>query len=207
MTKARWGNTPANVVWLFVYQSLEDKLTTNWICRTSWVDPNLKKDFRPQPFNTGEFVKDIELDWNKNYQFRKDWYRMNTAEKEESLENIDNALSFLEPIMEKARTLSDTYESKTLQPQIYIKEMQALIEDVENLLIKAGDWPFPTFECKELDSEVQNLISFAHNVVLPFSGEGLKIWDETQRVAMVRRNLKEFFKLLPIVFHKRKQLT
>ena len=207
MTRERWNNLPANVVWLFVYQSLEDKLTTNWIYRSSWVDPNLKKDFRPPSFNTGEFIKEIELDWNKNYHFRKDWYRKHTAEKEKSLENIDNALSILEPIMKKARILSDAFELKTLQPQIYIKEMQALIENVEDLLIKAGDWPFPTLECKKLDDEVQKLISFSHNAVLPFSGEGLKIWDKTQRGLMVKENLKEFFKLLPIILYKRKQLN
>jgi len=207
LTKASWGNAPANVVWLFVYQSLQDTLTTNWICRSSWIDPNLKKDFCPQPFNTGEFIKDIELDWNKNYQFRKEWYRKHTAEKEKCLENIDSALSFLKPTMEKAKTLVDAYESKTLQSGNYIKEMQALLEDVESLLIKAGDWPFPTLECNDLDGEVQNLISFAHNVVLPFSIKGLNIWGEAQRAVMVKRNLKEFFNLLPIVFHKRKKLT
>jgi hypothetical protein len=207
MTRERWDNLPANIVWLFVYKFLEDYLTTNWICRSSWIDPNLKKDFRPHSFNTGEFIKDIELDWNKNYQFKKDWYREHTAEKDKSLENIDNALSILEPIMEKVRNFSDAYELKTLQHQIYIKEMQALMKNVENLLISSGDWPFSTLECKDLDDEVQKLITLSYNAVMPYSGEGLKLWDENQRVAMVKQNLKDFFKLLPIVLYKRKQLN
>ena len=47
MLKSIFEDAPASIVWLFVYQSLEDVSKNTWISKSQWIDPNLEKDYQP----------------------------------------------------------------------------------------------------------------------------------------------------------------
>jgi ABC-type uncharacterized transport system substrate-binding protein len=82
LVKQRWGEKPAQVVWLYVYESLKDVPQANWICRTSWIDKNLDKFFKPAKLVGNDEINGIEIEWNENYQEFKRFYEKRTTTKE-----------------------------------------------------------------------------------------------------------------------------
>jgi hypothetical protein len=207
LVKSRWQNTQANVVWLYIYQSLEDHTTTNWICRTLWIDPRLDDNYRPFAFNSGQLIEDIEVDWNDNFDSFKKWYEDHRADKGQFLDIIDDALKKVHSIMVKIKKITDDYETKNLGSEEYISIMKSFISPLNDLMHKSSDWPFPPFECKSLDSQAQSLISHAHNVSIPFSDQGLNTWEESNRMWIVKKDINNFFELYPNVEFLRKNIT
>jgi len=55
LTQDAWRGKKANVVWLFVFPSLEDEKNTNWLCSSQWIDPSLD-DGRSAPFGGAFFT-------------------------------------------------------------------------------------------------------------------------------------------------------
>lgn len=63
----KWGNTPAHVVWLYIYKDQEDIKNVNWICMSEFIDPNLEKNMRPNSLNGDDKIDGIEIEWNLEY--------------------------------------------------------------------------------------------------------------------------------------------
>jgi hypothetical protein len=70
LVKARWAGTPAHVVWLFIYASLEDVANVNWICRSQWISETLDSKFAPLKLDGNDEVDRIVIDWNEEYEER-----------------------------------------------------------------------------------------------------------------------------------------
>jgi hypothetical protein len=74
-TKNWWKETPAHVVWLYIDTKANftvNKMKTNWLCRTSWIDMEAIDIVRPEKLGGNDFVDDIEIFWN--YDLNKNLY-------------------------------------------------------------------------------------------------------------------------------------
>ncbi len=46
LVKRRWGDSDAQVVWTFIYPSMDDHANNNPVCRGLWINPSLPQDAR-----------------------------------------------------------------------------------------------------------------------------------------------------------------
>lgn len=60
--KERWAGETAQVVWLYVAKSEEDAGNARWVCRTQWIDPDLK-EYRPIEMEGHERHGDLIIRW------------------------------------------------------------------------------------------------------------------------------------------------
>ena len=98
--KARWGKLPANVVWLYIAYDLNDINNSNWVCHTSWIDPNLTESMRPIPLSGTEEINGIEISWNESYKTYKDFYEDHSASKENAIKGIRRILKEMKYLAE-----------------------------------------------------------------------------------------------------------
>ena len=108
--KARWGKTPAHVIWLFIAYDPEDIQSANWVCRTCWIDPSLPKDMRPLDLKGNEKIGDIEVLWNDDYKSHKNFFKNYFGTKEEVLEAINPILSKMVELARKAIAYFEKYK-------------------------------------------------------------------------------------------------
>jgi hypothetical protein len=70
-----------------------------------------------------------------------------------------------------------------------------IVEPVLTELYHAsGDIGLPPFECEDLDQAFQDVMAFAHDIVLPFSERGLITWPEKNRKYLVRDAIKDYLR-------------
>lgn len=190
--KKRWVNTPAHVIWLFVYPSFEDVKSTNWICRTQWISQELAPEFAPMKLSGEESSEHIIVDWNTHYEFMSQYSHDNRLTKEDYLEQMERMLESTKKLIEQAIDLTNKYTNSQLSEQRYIQKMQKLEKPLTDLFFQAGDIGFASTECTDLDDIFQSLIGRAHDIALYFSEKGLETWEGKNRDFLVRSTLKEY---------------
>lgn len=194
MTLTRWVDSPARVVSLFIYQSVEDVRDANWICRSQWVDPGLPAPFQPLPLKGKQIGDGIVVDWSKSYNALRQFYKEQTLSKEDYIRQITTFFRQIHVQIEKAMQLTDGLENNSITSEQYIKEMSSLELIITPIYMKATDMGIAPFECKDVNSRFKSLISFGHNIVLPFSERGLKTWKEQNRKYIVRNAIQDYQK-------------
>lgn len=103
--EAIWQNSPAHVVWLYIAHDLDDINNSNWICRTLWIDQNLREDMRPMKTEGHERIDDIEIYWNDEYQILKDFHEKHKGSKEEYLKLVNVILFNMRQFAEQGISL------------------------------------------------------------------------------------------------------
>ena len=102
--KARFGKNIANVVWLYFAFDLDDINNSNWVCRTSWIDPNLDESMKPLALSKSEQFDGIEISWNENYKTHKGFLEGHAGSKEELIEATEALLAWARELSEFAIT-------------------------------------------------------------------------------------------------------
>lgn len=185
LVKARWAGTPAHVVWLFIYASMEDIANANWICSSQWISETLDPKFAPLKLDGNDEVDRIVIDWNEEYEERAKIFRDSTVKKEEYLENTEAIRERTEEIALEIIELTKKLETGELVNEDYVSHMKALEPELTDLYSASGNIGLPPVECVDLDDAFQGMMVFAHNMVLPFSERGLKTWTEEKRISLV----------------------
>ena len=191
--KARWGRTPAHVIWLFIAYDLEDIQNANWICRTCWVDPSLPENMRPRSLNGNERLGDIEIFWNDEYQSYKDSFESHFGTKEEVLEAIRPILDEMIELANEAINYFEKYRRKEISEDKFILKMQEMEPRVTELYHQSGNIPIPPEDCKEYDQACQNLFATIHDMFLYYSKKGLETWPKENRDWLMRDTIKRFY--------------
>lgn len=192
LVKARWAGTPAHVVWLFVYASLDDVDNANWICRTQWISETLGPEFAPLKLIGNDVVDQIVIDWNDEYLQKAKTYQALTIKKEKYLDEMDSILKRTKEVVAKAIELTEKQETGQLAYDDYVSHMNIIEPTLTKLYFASGDIGLPPVECKDLDQAFQGMMAFAHNIVLPFSQRGLATWPEKNRKYLVREAIKGY---------------
>lgn len=66
-----------------------------------------------------------------------------------------------------------------------LSEIEKLYEDISNMGL-------PPYECRKADNFLQGSVILLHNVLLPFSDDGLVKWNKERRDYLVDDNLKKY---------------
>ena len=192
LTQNTWRGKKADVVWLFVFPSLEDEKNTNWLCRSQWIDSSLDERFQPARMNGISIGEDLVIDWSENYQIMAKWRNSVTLSKEEFLRHIEGILSSIKKFANDGIQLTDTYHKKEITATEYVERMKVLQPKINTLYFRGTEVGGAPLECKDFSEKFQSLIALADNIVLPFSETGLKTWADKNRDFLVRDAIKQY---------------
>lgn len=190
--RSRFRNKSADVVWLFVYLSAEDVPHANWICRSLWISENLPDSAAPSKLKGEHIGGRIILDWSSRYESTAEFIRINTVTKEELRNAINGIMGQVEPLIQTAIDDTDSYETRHLPRQAYLKRMQEFEQSISELHWQAQNIGLAPPECHDLSVTFQSLMASAHDISLPFSERGLKKWKEEGRSSIVRSAMKDY---------------
>jgi len=192
--KVRWAGTPAHVVWLFVYASIDDSVNANWICRTQCISETLAPKFAPLKLSGNEAIDQIVIDWNDTYLQKAKMYQAFTIKKEKYLDEMVPIKKRTKDIVAKAIELTEEQETGQLAYDYYVSQIKIIEPTLTKLYFASGDIGLPPVECKDLDQAFQGMMAFAHNIVLPFSEGGLAMWPKKNRKYLVRDAIKGYLR-------------
>jgi hypothetical protein len=173
--KARWGETKANVVWLYVAYSLEDIQAYNWICRSSWIDPNLPRNVSPRPLgDQAEKYKGVEILWNDMYKAHKSWYEGNRGDKASVVEKHRSLIRSVYRIANQAIKEFELFNTVKITEDELIAHIQRLLPEIENLYQESETTQFPPVECKDYVDACRQVYANIHNLTIWFSPKWIK---------------------------------
>jgi hypothetical protein len=191
--KARWGNTLAHVVWLFIAYDLEDIQNANWICRTYWIDPSLPESMRPLGLNGNEKLEDIEVFWNDDYKSHKNFLESLFGTKEEVLESIQPILNEMVELAKQAIEHFKEYRCRNISEEELISKMQKTEPTVTELYLQSGNIPMPPEDCKDYGQACQNIFATIHDMFLYYSKRGLETWPKSNRDWLMQGTIERFY--------------
>jgi hypothetical protein len=201
-----WKGKPANIVWLFVYPSLEDIKNDNWICRTEWIDPNLKKEFQPLKMNGMAIGEDLSIDWSSYYEEFSNYYKNNLISKEEFLNTVMPILTATKNIIEGIRQLSTQYFNNRISENNFLNQMEKYESKISELYKIASSVCGTPLECKDFSDKFQSLMTTASNIVLPFSEKGLETWEKKNRECLLKLYIEDYVNRLPKLSYEYEKL-
>ena len=192
--EAHWADTPAHVVWLYIAYDLEDLRRANWVCRSQWIDPALDPTMRPFAMKGDEQLDEIEISWNDNYAFMKDFVRSVSAPKGEVLTKLRPILRRMLELGDMAVGLFSRYAQGDLSDAAFTRRMEALQPAVAELYHQSGDLPMPPDDVKDYDEVCHSVFAFVDNLYLPFSELGRGKWNTAQRDGLLKVSIKGYLK-------------
>jgi Domain of unknown function (DUF4365) len=184
------------VIWLFLYLSIDDLSSTNWICRTQWISKNLSPKFSPIKLD-GEYIDDdIIVEWNKGYGELATIFDSYKLRKEDYLDEINCILSSTKILVHKSTELTAIFNRDRIAETNYLELMLQLEIEIAKLYRQATSIGLAPTECRDLNQRFQGIMAFAHNIVLPFSTRGLETWNKTNRSFLVDQAINDYQKEL-----------
>ncbi len=196
LVKQHWKGKNAQVVWLHLYLSLDDLDNTNWICQTQWIDKNLESKFAPTQIEGEDLGNGIILKWKDEYEEISTIFDSFKITKEDFLEKLDKILLPTKDIVEQLILLTEEYKRDEVEENCYINSMKKLEVTLTELYFKATDIDLAPSECADLSQQFQNVMAIAHNIVLPFSENGLKTWEKLNINRLIDSSINDYHKEL-----------
>jgi len=190
--KARWGKSPAHVVWLYIAYDQNDVKNANWVCRTSFIDQTLDESMRPLGLQGDEKVGAIDIKWNSDYKVRKDFLESHSGTKDEFLEHLIPILKEMRDLAEKGIMLFSAFKSEKISEDGLINRLQEIEPRVSSLYYLSGNIPIPPDDCNDYDQAAQNLFATIHNIFMYYSETGLKTWPKKNREWLMQNTIKRF---------------
>ncbi|WP_293156145.1 MULTISPECIES: DUF4365 domain-containing protein [unclassified Microcoleus] len=194
--KLLWQGKEAQVIWLFLYLSLEDVSSANWICRTQWISKNLSPKFSPIKLDGEQIDDEMVIDLNKSYGELATIFDSFKVTKEDYLDSMNCILSNTKLIVNQTIEFTDMFNRKQLIEANYLDRMSQLYPEIEKLYLQVDRIGSAPTECSDLSQRFQGVMAFAHNIVLPFSEKGLEIWERSNRNYLVDQAIKNYQKEL-----------
>lgn len=191
-TKARWGATPAHVVWLFVGFDIDDIANNNWVCRTCWIDVCLPKEMRPSGLKGNDQIDDIQIAWNDQYEGMKSFVDEHQSDKGEFLEHLRPIKERMITLGAKATQLFRRYQQEVITENALVSQLQILEKDADALYKESSNLTIPPLDCKDYDQVCQNLFATVHNMFLLYSQRGLKTWPKSNREWLFQDTVKRY---------------
>jgi Domain of unknown function (DUF4365) len=192
IVESHWKNSSANVIWTFVFLSLDDRKDVNWVARSLWIDPNLPEDRSPGRID-GEHIGDsIVVDWSERYSESAKIFASNTLNKASYLKSVRGLLPELERAVEAAAVFLGLQDSSghsgggRVLPAELVGRIDTVYKEISNLGL-------PPVECRDVDLRVQSSSAAAHNIILPYLELGKRL-GEQDPTAMQRASYGDFKK-------------
>lgn len=207
MVRARWGDTPAHVVWIDIGFDIEDINRCNWVCMACWIDPNLDEKSRPYWPHVDEVYNGIMIDWNSSYHAMKGFWSEHTGRKHEVIECVEGIFEQVKPIL----ALLDQAFTAFLQGADSEHSLKELVqnnwEDADTLYREACNCPQAPPECVDYRHQFQSAMAYFHNLFL-FYTPGVFLHERTprDRAWLFNRNLTDLKSALQKLEYEREKL-
>ncbi|WP_353932166.1 DUF4365 domain-containing protein [Okeanomitos corallinicola TIOX110] len=186
------ANSPAQVIYLFLYIGLEDVKIANWICHSQWIDEKLESHFRPmliEGFNIGD---GIIAEWSKKYEDWSNWFKKDITTKQKFLEKTRPIIYQIKKTVEEISQLVLYYDNTNINYEDFIRKMGNFEIELSALYHQSIDIGNPTLECKDFAQRFYNVMAYAHNITIPFSEQGLKTWNENNSYHIIKDSIKDY---------------
>ncbi len=206
LTRDHWVGRKANVVWLFLFPSLEDDRNNNCLCRSQWIDPLLDEQFHPARMDGMDIGEDLVIDWSENYRDFAKLHNDSTLSKEEYLRRVDEVLGRISERAEEAIGLLRQHERNEIAEADYLASMTRLQAVISELYLRGSEIGGAPLECSDFGDKFQCLITLADNIVLPFSERGLGTWKGDNRKFLIREAIKNYLEIRAELQYEYKKL-
>ena len=174
MVRARWGSTPAHVVWIDVGFDIEDINRCNWVCMACWIDPELDEKFRPHWSNYDEVHDGIMIDWKSDYHEWKTFWSQNTGGKSDVIQCVERTLEDMQPILGLLEHTFSEFQKGAIAEKSLIEVIQKHEDNAWEIYDCGTRCPQAPPECVDYRQEFMNAICFFHNLFLFHSPDDLQ---------------------------------
>ncbi|MBW1716472.1 MAG: DUF4365 domain-containing protein [Deltaproteobacteria bacterium] len=185
IVEGRWGDADADVVWIYVYLSPDDRAMSNWICRSIWIREDLPEDSRPLDFEGENIGGLITVDWSLHYKELGQIAIDNKLRKTDYLQVVLPLIDELENLIQTFKSDLDNLSNSQVSEDEFVSNTVHIRNRIHEIYMLATDMAFPPFECTDMDSKFQEFIALADNMTLYYSENSLANQDENLRIGQV----------------------
>lgn len=178
LTRTHWSNTPAHVIWLDIFPSSEDEKNNNFICQTEWFSTNLDEKYMPISNNGEEISPNLKVKWNNNYLVTAKYNAENSIGKEEFIIEVSRLIKRTSELVDIACNILKEYKQRRIDMKTLKKTLSQYSSEIDDIYSLSGNIGIPEYECKDVGTVFQSLVSYAHNVFLSFSDIGISMGTE-----------------------------
>lgn len=189
--KKRFGRREAGCVFLFVYIDRHDIQTTNWICRTSWIDSGVPEIFR-SPTSGDDWVGDIQIDWNKNYEEMRKFWLSQFVKKETWTQEVEQFLPIMNKMVQEVEKLLEKYKKNEIGKEAFYRHLTKMVSKATRLNQKVGEQGFAPPECKDCEEIFQCMVGSFYMIFIPFIPGGQAHWDWEQKLRVMQDGLQKY---------------
>jgi len=196
ITKKHWTGKEAQVVWLYLYLSLDDVGQTNWVCMAQWVSESYLHQFPAIKINGESLDNGIVVRWNENYLEYAKIFASRKLSKGDYLDAVNEVLDDTKALISEAIEITSSFDRCKLTEPEYVSRMKKLVPKADDLHLKAGGLGSAPFECKDLDERFHSLMGIAHNILFYFSERALQNQKSQNRMFLVNKAIEDYGKEL-----------
>ena len=166
-----WRDSDAHVIFVYIYPSLEDEKSANFICRCLWLSPLLDAANAPMALSGESTGDNIVTEWSLSHQEMADFWNSRRIRKEDFLRGFNAIKGELKSVMIR---LIVAFEQADATGAVDRPggEVEALLREsaprLDQLYKSANHLGLAPIECADVDQRLQAAIASAHNLILPF---------------------------------------
>ena len=206
IVRARWGKSPAHVVWIHLGLDMDDIKDSNWICMACWIDPKLDEKHRPL-WRYDELHEGIMIKWNSDYQSMKRLWSEYTGGKHDVIQCIEGILEQMQPIVELLDQAFTAFRQRAVTEQSLAKLIQKKTKHAEKLQRKSSECPSPPLECVDYSRQFNSAMACFQNLFLFYtSNVFLNERTSENRSWLFNSNLTELKSALRKLEYEREKL-
>ena len=181
LAEGHWGDSEAQVVWIFIYPSAEDHARNNHICRSLWTHPDLPVKDRPLSQPGENIGDDIIVHWNQMHPELAHFVSSNASTKGGYLSRVPQLVEELSSLLTTIEAhLSALFRGSTSEESFLTKTERARARIVE-IEDEVFDMPLAPFECNQVDQVFKTLLAYCSNIALFYSERGRETWKDLNR--------------------------
>ncbi len=191
LVERRWGESDAQVVWTFIYPSMDDHAINNPVCRGLWINSSLPQAARPTAIK-GENVGDgLIVDWISYYADVARISAESKATKEEFFAAAIPLIELLDDLIQYFRKALRSLETSQLTKAEFLERSQGHLRQAADAYREVGDLPVAPYECSEVDKLLLQIAGNIDNVRLFYATENPAKWSDANRLSLASEQAKD----------------
>ncbi len=168
LVKARFGDAPADVVWVYIGADMLDVNNANWICRACWINPALDPQFQPHWDKTDDVADGARIVWNAMYHSMREWLVTASGDKGALTAHVEKYLKEAFDLLTVVRSEFNRYKAGDIEESQFLAFMTTYLETADRIYGEGSNAPIPPADCKDYEQRCQNILAHFHDMWLAF---------------------------------------
>lgn len=195
-----------DVIWIFVYNNLDDIPKSNWFCEGYWVSSMLDQRWRPANLGSNDQIEDIKIKWRPEYKSLKKVYQPYSGTKNELLKFTDSLVEQMVPIAKTAIKKFDQFQNGEIDEKEFLDYMYKERQIESELYTQSMERKFATYECNDYIQIFDGLFAIVDNMFLYYLTESTDAWSNEDKRILMNLDKNNFYKELDELKYERKKL-